>query len=59
LFERVFGQSLAIDEENLGVSVTTEGGGLELPLETLPDEIQERVRAVSFMPPPPLMFADS
>lgn len=59
LFERVFGQSLNIDEENLGVSVTTEGGSLELPLEGLPGEIKQRVRAVTFMPPPPLMFADS
>lgn len=58
LFERVFGQSLSVDEETIGAVVTTEGGGLELSISALPDEIRVQVKAVSFMPPPPLVFAD-
>lgn len=58
LFERVFGQALSVDEETVGASVRTEGGGLDLPIEGLPDDIRARVRAVTFVEPPPLIFAD-
>jgi len=50
-FESVFGERIVVNEELLG-AVTTEGGGLELPLSTLPDEIHEMVQSVAFLPPP-------
>lgn len=50
-FETIFGTQITVDEELLG-SVTTADGGLELPLKTLPEEIQELVESVSFVPPP-------
>ncbi|MGH9155590.1 MAG: hypothetical protein ACRD1K_07125 [Acidimicrobiales bacterium] len=58
LFERVFGQSVCVDEETVGAVVTVEGGGLELPTAGLPDEVRSQVKGVSFMPPPPLVFSD-
>lgn len=50
-FEDVFGTRIKVDDTLLG-SVTTEEGSLELPLETLPDEIREMVESVAFLPPP-------
>ncbi|MEO6120533.1 MAG: hypothetical protein ABIW46_00475 [Acidimicrobiales bacterium] len=58
LFERVFGQPLTVDEQTVGAVVTVEGGGLDLPIEGLPDDLRAQVKGVSFMPPPPLVFAD-
>jgi len=58
LFERVFGEALSVDEETLGASVRTQEGGMDLPTGGLPEEIRSRVRAVSFVEPPPLIFAD-
>lgn len=59
LFERVFGQSIMVDEETIGAVATVEGGGLELPTSALPDDVRAQVKGVSFMPPPPLVFADN
>lgn len=56
LFERVFGERLKIDEDSLGGPVTTEDGGLELPLAGLPEEIGTTVRRVCFTAPPPLLL---
>ncbi|HVL92911.1 MAG TPA: hypothetical protein VM264_06160 [Acidimicrobiales bacterium] len=58
LFEKVFGQSLTVDEQTVGAVVTVEGGSLELPTEALPEDVRAQVKGVSFMPPPPLVFSD-
>jgi len=58
LFERVFGQSITIDDETIGAVATVEGGGLELSTTSLPEELKAQVKGVSFMPPPPMVFAD-
>jgi hypothetical protein len=50
-FESVFGEKIVVDDTLLG-AVTTEGGGLELPLDSLPEEIREMVESVAFLPPP-------
>lgn len=50
-FEDVFGTKLVVDDSLLG-SITVEGGGFELPLDTLPDEIRALVQSVAFLPPP-------
>jgi len=51
LFEEFFGRKLVI-EEGLITSVTLDGGGLELPVDALPDEVRPLVRSISFIPPP-------
>lgn len=53
-FETFFGQPLVIDEDRLGGPVTMEGGGRDLPLEPLPDEIREMVEAITLPSPPDL-----
>lgn len=58
LFERVFGQSISVDDETIGAVATVEGGGLELATTALPEELRSQVKGVSFMPPPPMVFAD-
>ncbi|MEO7836627.1 MAG: hypothetical protein ABIS21_03170 [Acidimicrobiales bacterium] len=50
-FESVFGEKIEVDDTLLG-SVTTEGGGLELRLDSLPEEIRDLVESVAFLPPP-------
>lgn len=47
-FEEYFGVAVA-DAEDGGWVV--EGGGRELPLDALPDDVRERVHAVTFEPP--------
>lgn len=50
-FEQFFGRGLAVDDSGFLRSVTTEDGGRELPLQVLPEELQERVESVAFVPP--------
>lgn len=50
-FEDVFGAKIVVDESLLG-AVTTEGGGLDLPLDRLPEDIRELVESIAFLPPP-------
>ncbi|MGH9184037.1 MAG: hypothetical protein ACRDZ9_09595 [Acidimicrobiales bacterium] len=52
VFEEVFGDRLVIEERGLARSVTTEGGGRELPLEALPEKVRGTVESVAFVPPP-------
>lgn len=59
LFERVFGQSLTVDEETIGAVVTVEGGSLELSVDQLSEEMRAAVKGVSFVPPPPMVFSDT
>lgn len=50
-FEDVFGTKIVIDDSLLG-SVTTEGGSLELPVDSQPEEIRDMLESVAFLPPP-------
>jgi len=52
VFEKFFGQKLVIDQEQLLGTVTTEAGGLELPMDMLPDDVAPHVKSISFIPPP-------
>lgn len=56
LFDKTFGVSLVVDESELVTTVTTESGGLDLPLDSLPDNLRAVVDSVSFVAPPPLVF---
>lgn len=56
-FEAFFGQSLVVDESQLGSPVTTAAGDRELPLGVLPDDVAHIVRSVAFLPPPELPTA--
>lgn len=55
-FESFFGESLLIDEERIGGSVTNEAGGRELPVERLPQAVRVLVADISL--PPPSDFFD-
>ena len=50
-FEEYFGRKLTV-EEGLISSVTVDGGGLELPVDALPDNVRPLVRSIAFVPPP-------
>lgn len=51
LFERFFGESLVVDEEEFGAPVTLAAGGNELPLDRLPPEARALVKTITFPPP--------
>lgn len=52
-FEDVFGDQLALSPAGrAGTDVTVAGGGRELSLEALPDDVAAAVQAVTFTPPP-------
>ncbi|MDP9070306.1 MAG: hypothetical protein M3N68_03285 [Actinomycetota bacterium] len=51
-FEQFFGEPLVVDDEGFRRSITTEGGGRELSLDALPEELREKVESVSFLAPP-------
>jgi len=53
-FESVFGVKVTVEDQLLMQSVTVEGGGLELPMEGVPEEVRPDVEQVSFVPPPEL-----
>ena len=52
LFEEYFGQKLEIDEGLLGIVTIAGGGGQELSLDTVPDDVRPFIRRVSFVSPP-------
>lgn len=56
LFERTFDRVLVVNDQILVTSVTVEGGGYELPLDPLPDDVRAVVESVRFISPPPLVF---
>lgn len=57
-FETFFAVRLVIDEERLGAPMTVEGGGSDLPLPGLPEEIQRLAARISLPPPPDLLGQD-
>jgi len=52
LFEEYFAQKLEIDEGLLGVVTIAGGGGQELSLDAVPDDVKVFVRRVTFVSPP-------
>lgn len=56
LFERTFGRTLVVNEKDLVTTVTVEGGGYDLPLDSLPDHLRPAVESLQFVEPPPLVF---
>ncbi|MDQ4068073.1 MAG: hypothetical protein M3203_01130 [Actinomycetota bacterium] len=55
-FENTFGVELVVNDQDLLTTVTTASGGLDLPLEPLPEEVRAVVESVRFTEPPPLAF---
>jgi hypothetical protein len=55
-FEKTFGRTLVVNEDNLVTTVTTEDGDLNLPLDSLPENLRATVESVRFVEPPPLIF---
>jgi len=56
LFEKTFGLDLVVNDADLVTTVTTASGGLELPLDALPDNLRPVVESIRFIAPPPLVF---
>ena len=57
LFEKTFDRVLRVNDKDLITSVTTESGELDLPLDSLPENLRAVVESVRFVEPPPLPFA--
>ena len=57
LFEKIFGQTLVVNDQELVTSVTVAGGGYDLSLAPLPENVRGVVESVRFIEPPPLPFA--
>lgn len=55
-FEKVFNLGLVVNEDNLVTTVTTDDGALDLPLDSLPENLRGTVESVRFVEPPPLIF---
>ena len=51
-FEGFFGEPVVVEDDGFRRSVTTEGGGRDLSLDALPEEVREKVESISFLPPP-------
>lgn len=56
LFEKTFDRVLSVNDKDLVTSVSIEGGGYDLPLAPLPDNLRAVVESVRFVEPPPLVF---
>ncbi len=56
LFEKTFNRLLVVNDQDLVTSVTVEGGGFDLPLDPLPDDLRAVVESIRFIPPPALAF---
>jgi hypothetical protein len=56
LFEKTFNRTLVVNDADLVTTVTVEGGGLDLPIDMLPEDIQAVVESIRFIEPPPLVF---
>ena len=56
LFEKTFQLVLVVSDKDLVTTVTTEDGELELPLDSLPENLLAVTESVRFIEPPPLVF---
>lgn len=57
VFERFFGVTLHVDPDQLGTPVEVEGGGRELSLDPLSEEVRGVVASITFPPPVELRVA--
>ncbi|HET7720140.1 MAG TPA: hypothetical protein VFK43_09255 [Acidimicrobiales bacterium] len=55
-FERTFNVVLVVNDANLVTTVTTESGEMDLPLDSLPENLSAVVESIRFIDPPPLVF---
>lgn len=55
-FERTFNVVLVVNDANLVTTVTTESGEMDLPLDSLPENLSAMVESIRFIDPPPLVF---
>ena len=55
-FEKTFGVDLVVSDEDLVTTVTTSEGGLDLPTDSLPDNVRGIVESIRFAKPPPLVI---
>ena len=56
LFEKTFGVTLVVNEGDMITTVTVEGGGYDLPVDPLPDDMRSIIESLRFIEPPPLVF---
>jgi hypothetical protein len=56
LFDKTFGVDLVVNDTDLVTTVTTSSGELNLPLDSLPENLRAVVESVGFVAPPPLVF---
>jgi hypothetical protein len=56
LFEKAFGVTLVVSEGDMITTVTVEGGGYDLPLDSVPDDVRSVIESLRFIEPPPLVF---
>jgi hypothetical protein len=56
LFEKTFGHDILVNDQELISTVTTASGELELPLDSLPDNLRVKVESIRVPEPPPLPF---
>lgn len=56
LFEKTFGRDILVNDQELISTVTTASGELDLPLDSLPDNVRAKVESIRFAEPPPLVF---
>ena len=55
-FEKTFGRTLIVNDQDLVTTVTTDSGEVDLPLDPLPENLRAVVESVRFVAPPPLAF---
>ena len=56
LFEKLFDLTLVVNEQDMITTVTVEGGGYDLPLDPLPENVRSVIESLRFIDPPPLVF---
>ncbi len=56
LFESTFDRVLLVNDTDLITSVTTDAGDVDLPLDSLPEDLRQVTASVRFIEPPPLPF---
>jgi hypothetical protein len=56
LFEKTFDRIIVVNDQELISTVTTDAGELDLPLDSLPDNVRAKVESIKFLEPPPLPF---
>ena len=55
-FETTFNVILVVNDADLVTTVQTESGEMDLPLDSLPENLRAVVESIRFIDPPPLVF---